>query len=249
MGSPWYVFGHFLEKEDLSLTQMHTQSLISIGCLATCGALVMSGVRMRAGKSKSMNYWLRARVVLQGLTLVALVAGSMVLQNQKKAQISDLGIDAAELPRNEATTELSREKKKILEQREFEERLKAAEAASEQEQGAGMMVVKGPSVNKERREEEKKRVQTQQADSVASQSPVLNEVKKSNSWLWWSDGKSPERQEEKKIVQTQQLDSDSDASQSPVLNEKKKSNSWFWWSSGKSSEQVKSNASNNSDST
>lgn len=204
---------------------------------------------MRAGKSKSMNYWLRARVVLQGLTLVALVAGSMVLQNQKKAQISDLGIDAAELPRNEATTELSREKKKILEQREFEERLKAAEAASEQEQGAGMMVVKGPSVNKERREEEKKRVQTQQADSVASQSPVLNEVKKSNSWLWWSNGKSPERQEEKKIVQTQQPDSDSDASQSPVLNEKKKSNSWFWWSSGKSSEQVKSNASNNSDST
>ena len=152
----------------------------------------MSAVKMRAGKSKSMNYWLRARVVLQGVTLVALVVGSMALQKQKNAQISDLGIDAAELPRNEAATELSREKKKILEQREFEERLKDAEAAAKQEQGVGMMVVKGPSLNKERREEEKKRVRTQQPD--ASQSPVLNEVKKSNSWLWWSSGKSSEGQ-------------------------------------------------------
>jgi len=221
---------------------------VPLGCLATCGALVMSAVKMRAGKSKSMNYWLRARVGLQGVTLVALVAGSMALQKQKNAQISDLGIDAAELPRNEATTELSREKKKILEQREFEERLKAAELASEQEQGAGMMVVKGPSVNKERREEGKKRVQTQQGDSDASQSPVLNEVKKSNNWLWWSNGKNSEGEEEnKKRVQTQKPDSD--ASQSPVSNEKKKSNSWLWWSSRKNSEQVKSNASNDSDST
>jgi hypothetical protein len=145
----------------------------------------MSAVKMRAGKSKSMNYWLRARVVLQGVTLIALVAGSMALQKQKNAQISDLGIDAAELPRNEASTELSREKKKILEQREFEERLKAAE----QEQGVGFMIVKGPSVNKERQGEEKKRVQTQQPDSNASQSPVLNEVKKSNFWSWWPSGK------------------------------------------------------------
>ena len=118
-------------------------------------------------------------MVLQGATLVALVAGSMALQKQRNAQISDLGIDAAELPRNEATTELSKEKKRILERQEFEERLKDAEAAAKQEQGIGKMVVKGPSVNKERREEEKKTVQTQQPE-------VLNEVKKSNSyWRWW----------------------------------------------------------------
>lgn len=155
----------------------------------------MSAVKMRAGKSKSMNYWLRARVALQGVTLVALVAGSMILQRRRNAQISDLGIDAAELPRNEATTELSREKKRVLEQKEFEERLKGAQAAAEQEKGVGMMIVKGPSVNKERREEEKKKVQAQQPD--ASQSPVLNEVKKSNGWLWWSSwssGTSSERQ-------------------------------------------------------
>lgn len=164
---------------------------IYIGCLATCGALVMSAVKMRAGKSTSMNYWLRARVVLQGVTLVALVAGSMALQKQKNAQISDLDIGAADgLPRNEATTDLNREKKRILEQQEFERRLEDAEAAAEREQGVGMMIVKGPSVNKDRRvveEEEKKPVQTRQPD--ASQSPVLNEMKKS-SWRWWSSDKN-----------------------------------------------------------
>jgi hypothetical protein len=185
-------FGHFYRQLNAFITS-------HIGCLATCGALVMSAVKMRAGKSKSMNYWLRARVVIQGVTLVALVAGSLVLQKRRN------GIDAAELPRNEATTELSREKKRTLEQQEFEERLKGAEAAAEQENGIGMMIVKGPSVN--RREEEKK-VQTQQTQQPdASQSPVLNEVKKSNSsWLWssWSSGKSSERQ-----AKSNESDSDS----------------------------------------
>ena len=156
---------------------------------------------MRAGRSTSMNYWLRARVVLQGVTLVALVAGSMALQKEKNAQISDLGIGAAEggLPRNEATTELSREKKKILERQEFEERVKDAELSSGREQGLGMMTVKGPSVNKERREEEEKKrlvaVSTQQADA-SPPSSVANEVKKSNSWGWgwWPSGKSSEQQ-------------------------------------------------------
>jgi hypothetical protein len=49
---------------------------------------------------------------------------------------------AAELLRNEATTELNREKRRILEQQEFEERLKDAQVAAEQEQGIGMMIVK-----------------------------------------------------------------------------------------------------------
>jgi len=156
----------------------------------------MSAAKMRAGKSTSMNYWLRARVVLQGLTLVALVAGSIALQKKKDTQISDIGAAEGGLPRNEAATELRLEKK-ILEKQEFEERLKDAQVAAEQEQGVGMMTVKGPSVNKERREEEEKKkrqapVQTQQADTSQLISPVLNEVKKSNGWRWWSSGKDSE---------------------------------------------------------
>lgn len=51
----------------------------------------MASIKMRAGKSKDMQYWLRARVGLQGLTLVALVAGSMAIQAQRKAQVADAG--------------------------------------------------------------------------------------------------------------------------------------------------------------
>jgi len=46
---------------------------------------------MKAGKSKDMQYWLRARVALQGLTLVALVVGSMAIQASRKSRIGDNG--------------------------------------------------------------------------------------------------------------------------------------------------------------
>jgi len=143
----------------------------------------MSAVKMRAGKSTSMNYWLRARVVLQGVTLVALVAGSMVLQRKKNTEIP---IGAAERGED---TELSREKK-IFERQAFEERLKFAEMASEQEQ---MLTVKGPSVNKERREDDGKKRQAS-AQTEASQSPVLKEAKKDAGWSWWSSGKNSDPQ-------------------------------------------------------
>ena len=80
-------------------------------------------------------------MVLQGVTLAALVAGSLALQRKKNVHIPDLGIDAAKLPKNEVTTGLNREKERILEQQAFEERLKDAQAATEQEQE--MMIVKG----------------------------------------------------------------------------------------------------------
>jgi len=135
-----------------------------------------------------MNHWLRARVVIQGVTIVALVAGSMALQAKKNTGISTT---EDELPRSETETELSREKK-ILERQEFEERLKVAEVAAEQEERLGMMTVKGPSLSKGREEKKTGQV-TQQAD--ASKSPVLNEVKKNDSWRWWwSSSKNSETQ-------------------------------------------------------
>lgn len=51
----------------------------------------MASVKMRAGNSKDMQYWLRARVGFQGLTIVALVAGSMAIQAQRKQQLSENG--------------------------------------------------------------------------------------------------------------------------------------------------------------
>ena len=89
-----------------------------IGCVATCGALVMSAVKMRAGKSTDMNYWLRARVVLQGVTIVALVAWYMSLQEQRK--------------RAEEVKGVTEETKMEKEKEEFESRLRVAQAAYEE---------------------------------------------------------------------------------------------------------------------
>ncbi|KAF8962087.1 hypoxia induced protein conserved region-domain-containing protein [Flammula alnicola] len=165
---------------------------VPIGCLATCGALVMSAIKMRQGQSKNMNYWLRARVVLQGLTLAVLVAGSMSIQKSRNKEIANAGIGEAEggLPRNEATTELLLEKRKEKEKLEFEERLREAQEATEMEESAGlsgMKTVKGPTVHKERREEERRKHDAAARQGAGS---TIGAVKKSNSWRWWSKGSS-----------------------------------------------------------
>ena len=89
----------------------------------------MSAVKMRAGKSKDMNYWLRARVGLQGVTIVALVAGSMSLQAQGE--------------KVEEATGVTEETKKEKEKEEFEIRLRVAQAAYEEEVALAGKTVRG----------------------------------------------------------------------------------------------------------
>jgi len=98
---------------------------VPLGCLATCGALVMSAVKMRQGKSQSMNYWMRARVGLQGVTLVALVVGAMKLTQEKEAAA------AVTLPAESA----------LKDKLEFEQRLRDAEQAHSEETGIAAMAL------------------------------------------------------------------------------------------------------------
>jgi len=117
---------------------------VPIGCLATCGALVMSAVKLRAGKSQQMNHWLRARVALQGATVVALLLGSTWGREWLK---KNFGKEGAIASSEEA--ELSKELKREKERMEFEERLRGAQEATEQEESLGISgkrVVKGPTV-------------------------------------------------------------------------------------------------------
>ncbi len=78
----------------------------------------MSMVTMRQGKSLKMQYWMRARVVLQGLTIVAVAAGSMALQKKHAAA------ELAEPTEDE-------EKKRAREKAGFESRLREAEKVVE----------------------------------------------------------------------------------------------------------------------
>lgn len=84
----------------------------------------MAGVKLRKRDSKNMNYWLRARVIAQGLTIVALVAGSWLLNNKQK-------------PLDEAAQLEEELIGKQLRSREFEERLRGAEEREKLENAAG----------------------------------------------------------------------------------------------------------------
>ncbi|KAF5348794.1 hypothetical protein D9756_009784 [Leucocoprinus leucothites] len=153
---------------------------VPIGCLATTGALVMSAVKMKSGKSKDMQYWLRARVGLQGLTLVALVAGSMALQASRKTQ----GVESADdLPRNEATTELLREQKKGKEKAEFEERLRGAELAHEEEQAAAARVLNNSKSSGRGAASVDEPSAAQRA--AAATSGAASSAKSGSSWIRW----------------------------------------------------------------
>jgi len=74
-----------------------------------------------------MNYWMRARVGLQGVTLVALVTGAMMIQAEKEKKEKDraAGIELPPTPEELA--------KRAKEAEEFEKRLKGAEEAQREE--------------------------------------------------------------------------------------------------------------------
>ena len=77
----------------------------------------------KKGEAKSMNRWLRARVVAQGATIAAIVGGSYVYghtKQQQEARQQQLAASAEEL--------------RLKEKLEFEARLKAAEETHELEQ-------------------------------------------------------------------------------------------------------------------
>jgi hypothetical protein len=100
---------------------------VYLGSLATVGALVVAMVKMRRGQSQSFNHWLRVRVAAQGLTIVALVAGTYSLRPK------DAPVDDPTLTRNDVDVERRRLEKLAKEKDEFEERMKGAEVAHDVE--------------------------------------------------------------------------------------------------------------------
>ncbi|KAM5545948.1 hypothetical protein V8D89_000074 [Ganoderma adspersum] len=80
----------------------------------TTVSLIIAGAKLRRRDSVSLNNWLRVRVLMQGLTVVAVVGGSWwygQMKHQKEA--------AAQLA--------SHEQDKLIERLAFEKRLRAAE--------------------------------------------------------------------------------------------------------------------------
>jgi Hypoxia induced protein conserved region len=97
-------------------------------------------VKMRRGESRSFNNWLRVRVIAQGLTIVAIVAGTYSLGQR------GFGVEA-ELNKTpvEADLERRREEKIDRDRKEFEGRLKKAEEAHRAETQASSLAANASS--------------------------------------------------------------------------------------------------------
>jgi len=114
---------------------------VPLGALATTFTLLMAANKLRKRQSKDMNYWLRARVVAQGFTIVAVVAGAWMM-GRTTPQIDQSA-------REQDETLVGSQKR-----REFEERLKDAEENHRREQeilnappSAGTSISGAPNVN------------------------------------------------------------------------------------------------------
>jgi len=101
------------------------EPLVPIGTVATCTALIIAATKLRKGDSKSLNNWLRMRVIFQGLTVAAIVAGSYQYGRTQKQLEEKARMDQERLLAQAAK-----------ERAAFEERLKGAEEAHAAEQRA-----------------------------------------------------------------------------------------------------------------
>ncbi|KAG5351449.1 hypothetical protein E4T56_gene12640 [Termitomyces sp. T112] len=101
---------------------------VPLGSLATVGALVVAMVKMRRGQPHSFNQWLRVRVAAQGLTILAICAGTWSMRSR-----DPLAASSSSAPAVDVDVERRRLDKMAKEKKEFEERLRGAEQAHQAE--------------------------------------------------------------------------------------------------------------------
>jgi len=91
------------------------EPFVPIGTLATVGAFTMAVIKLRRRESRSLNYWMRVRVASQALTVAAVCAYCWIPKKDQNGQaIEDL--------------QTKRDQQFDKERREFQDRLKVAEA-------------------------------------------------------------------------------------------------------------------------
>jgi NAD(P)-dependent dehydrogenase (short-subunit alcohol dehydrogenase family) len=139
------------------------------GVFATVGAIGMAMVKMRQGNSTSFNKWLRFRVVAQGLTVVAICAGTATFSTHKKPTSEDYAAIAAE--------------KAKAERAEFEERMRAAEEAERAEAALRSAIPRPASKPKTYADKQKMRA----SSAPAQETPLVQENANADGATggWW----------------------------------------------------------------
>lgn len=160
----------------------------------------------KKGESKSLNRWFRARIIFQGATIGAIVAGSYVMKNKQDSGGTQEALSVGEL--------------KAKERVEFEERLRKAEETHEMEQvmrggrpkepekgiWARLGLGRGPagSVRPLQTDSESPRnlqsAQTPPPPEPAPSTPTSQptEVPKTKYWNWFGKGSSKPSDSERK---------------------------------------------------
>ncbi|KAH3660217.1 hypothetical protein OGAPHI_007422 [Ogataea philodendri] len=93
------------------------QPLVPLGCLGTCVAVALAAKGVRTGNARSAQKWFRWRVGLQGLTVVALVAGSFYFDRSFRENKSEqeLAIEKARMREKLWVEELERRDEEMKE--------------------------------------------------------------------------------------------------------------------------------------
>ncbi|UZJ52463.1 hypothetical protein CBS101457_001783 [Exobasidium rhododendri] len=116
--------------------KMKEQPLVPIGSLLTCGALIVASHHLRTGNRAQFQKALRWRVGLQGVTVVAAMAGTFYLGSGTPAPNLPNTAEVATVPGRPATIlQLQKaEERREAERVQLRERLREAEIKSELEQ-------------------------------------------------------------------------------------------------------------------
>ena len=135
--------------------QLKEEPLIPAFTLLTCFALIQASRQMNKGNQKSMNKWLRARVIAQGATIAALLGYSYVYGFGKFAP-AEVKHDDAE--RRKLNAERERER--------FQERMREVEGIHRAETGESG-------------------IPNQQKSAAVTYPDPSKEEKKSSTWSSW----------------------------------------------------------------
>ncbi|KAF8588579.1 hypothetical protein K439DRAFT_1629570, partial [Ramaria rubella] len=106
------------------------QPFIPLGVAATCVALIGATRKMQSGDRNSFNRWLRIRVIAQGVTIIAAVAGGWQISQERRA--------ARRAGITPATEEEAQKAKEEAERARFDGRMREAEEAHRLETGTGV---------------------------------------------------------------------------------------------------------------
>ncbi|KAH9968108.1 hypoxia induced protein conserved region-domain-containing protein [Russula dissimulans] len=114
-----------------ALRKFKQQPLVPVGAAATTVALVIAMTKMRKGQSRSLNNWLRLRIVAQGFTVAAVVAGSWAYGTAKAIVPGELDASASA-----AQDKAAQERMAFEERLRMAEEITRAESRSEPESGS-----------------------------------------------------------------------------------------------------------------